>query len=133
MKTVFAALIVLTLTACASAPSSTSTSRSRDWWNYRDQVMQARDQGTLTPVAAEQRIETKYREIYGPTDGPNPEMEGVFAYSKRLYAMAQAGALPIGEADALASARMDEIFARDAAQVQFHEWLESRFPPNAGD
>lgn len=95
--------------------------------------MQERNQGTLTPVVAEEKIETKYRQIYGSIDGPDPEMEGLFAYSKRLYVMAEAGQLSISEADALTSARMDEILARDAAQVQFHPWLDSRFPPNAGD
>jgi hypothetical protein len=127
MKALFLVLTVLTLTACASAPSSTS--RSQDWSAYRNQVMQERDRGTLTPVAAEEKIAAKYREIYGP----DPTMEGVFAYGRRLYVMAEAGVLSIGEADALASARMDEILARDAAQVQYHAWLESRFPPNAGD
>jgi len=129
MKALFFALTVLTLTACASAPSSTSTSRSEDWSAYRNQVMQERDRGALAPVAAEDKIAAKYREIYGL----DPTMEGVFAYGRRLYAMAQAGTLSIDEADALANARMDEIFARDAAQVQFHAWLESRFPPNVGD
>lgn len=95
--------------------------------------MQERNQGILTPVAAEDKIETKYREIYESIDGPDPEMAGVFAYSKRLYVLAEAGQLSTGEADALTSARMREIEARDAAQVQFHWWLESRFPPNGGD
>jgi hypothetical protein len=129
MKPPFLALIVLTLTACASAPSSTSTSRSQGWTAYRNQVMQERDRGALTPVAAEEKIAAKYREIYGP----DPMMEGVFAYGKRLYTLADAGRLSLDEADALANARMDEILARDAAQVQYHEWLESRFPPNGGD
>jgi hypothetical protein len=129
MKALFVVLTVLTLSACASAPSLTSISRSQDWSAYRNQVMQERDRGTLTPVAAQETIAAKYREIYGP----DPTMEGVFAYGRRLYVMAEAGALSLGEADALASARMDEIFARDAAQVQYHAWLESRFPPNAGD
>jgi hypothetical protein len=95
-------------------------------------MMQERNQGILTPVAAEEKIETKYREIYESIDGPDPDMEGVFAYSKRLYVMAETGRLSLSEADALTSARMDEILARDAAQVQFHWWLESRFPPNGG-
>ena len=129
MKTIFFALAVLTLTACANAPSSTTTSRSEDWGAYRNQVMQERNRGALNPVAAEEKIAAKYREIYGP----DPMMEGVFAYGKRLYVMADAGTLSIDEADALANARMDEVLARDAAQVQYHEWLTSRFPPNAGD
>jgi len=133
MRAVLVVLIALILTACASTLSSTATSRSRDWWAYRDQVIQERDQGTLTPVVAEEKIAAKYREIYEPNQGPDPVMEGLFAYSKRLYVMAEAGMLSISEADALTSARMDEMLARDAAQVQFHSWLESRFPPNTGD
>jgi hypothetical protein len=129
MKALFFVLIVFALSACASAPSSTSTSRSQNWSAYRNQVMQERDRGTLTPVAAEEKIAAKYRELYGP----DPTMEGVFAYGRRLYVMAEAGVLSLDEADALASARMDEIFTRDAAQAQYHAWLDSRFPPNAGD
>jgi hypothetical protein len=128
MKALFSVLTVLVLTACASAPTS-STSRAQDWGAYRNQVLQQRDQGALTPVAAEEKIAAKYREIYGP----DPMMEGVFAYGKRLYVMADAGRLSIDEADALANARMDEVLARDAAQVQYHEWLTDRFPPNGGD
>jgi hypothetical protein len=129
MKALFLAATVMALTACANAPSSTSTSRSANWWDYRHQVMEERAQGTLTPLAAEEKLEAKYLEIYGP----DPTMEGVFAYGKRLYAMADAGKLSIEEADALSNARMDEILARDAADVRFHSWLESRFPPNGGD
>jgi hypothetical protein len=95
--------------------------------------MHERDQGIITPVAAEEKIETKYREIYGPIDGPDPEMEGVFAYSRRLYIMAEAGQLSTSEADGLTAARLRQIQARDASQVQYHEWLTSRFPPNGGD
>lgn len=129
MKTLLVALAVLTVAACASVPSSTSTSRSADWSAYRSLVMGERDRLTLTPVAAEEKIAAKYREIYGP----DPMMEGIFAYGKRLYVMADAGRLSIDEADALANARMDEVLARDAAQVQYHEWLTDRFPPNGGD
>jgi hypothetical protein len=129
MKALFFALTVLTLAACASVPSSSPTSRSQGWSAYRAQMMQQRDRGALTPVAAEEKIAAKYREIYGP----DPMMEGVFAYGKRLYVMADAGRLSIDEADALANARMDEVLARDAAQVQYHEWLTNRFPPNGGD
>jgi len=124
--TLFLAAIVLLLTGCANTP--TSASRSASWWEYRQQVMQERDEGKLSPVAAEEKVAAKYREIYGI----DPEMEGVFAYDKRLYEMAQAGALSLGEADALVLARIDQIQARNAADVQYHYWLESRFPPNGG-
>jgi hypothetical protein len=133
MKPLLFALSVLTLTACASAPSSISTSPSQNWSAYRNLVMHERDQGLITPVAAEEKIETKYREIYGPANGPDPEMEGVFAYSRRLYVMAEAGQLSTSEADGLTAARLRQIQARDEAQVQYHDWLTDRFPPNGGD
>ena len=127
MRILFLMAIVCTLAACASGPASKSSSAS--WWDYRQQVMQERNRGELTPVAAEEKVAAKYREIYGL----DPEMEGVFAYDKRLYEMAESGALSVGEADALALARIDQILARNAADVQYHAWLESRFPPNGGD
>ena len=122
-----ATAIVSTLAACASAPPSKSSSAS--WWDYRQQVMQERNRGDLTPVAAEEKVAAKYREIYGL----DPEMEGVFAYDKRLYEMAENGTISVGEADTFALARIDQILARNAADVQYHAWLESRFPPNGGD
>ena len=126
MRVLFLAVILSTLAACASAPSA---SRSASWWDYRQHVMLERDRGEIAPVAAQDKIAAKYREVYGL----DPEMQGVFAYDRRLYTMAEAGALPLGEADALAIARVDEILARSAADVEYHNWLESRFPPNAGD
>lgn len=129
MRGLLLVAVVSSLAACASAPSSVATSHSESWWDYRQQVMQERNRGEITPVVAEDKIAAKYREIYGL----DPEMQGVFAYDRRLYAMAEAGALPLGEADALALARVDEILARNAADVEYHNWLESRFPPNAGD
>ncbi len=127
MKAPLLAATVLALAGCANTPSSTS--RWASWSDYRHQVMQERDRGDLSAVAAEDKIAAKYRDIYGL----DPTMEGVFAYGKRLYVMAEAGSLPIDEADALASARLDEVLARDAAEVKYHNWLESRFPPNGGD
>jgi len=131
MKANMKALIVLGLGAlalagCATTPSATSGSTS--WSDYRVQVMQERDRGDLSPVAAEDKITAKYRDVYGP----DPMMEGVFAYGRRLYVMAEAGSLTLNEADALANARLDEILARNAAEVQYHAWLASRFPPNGG-
>ncbi|HXX11787.1 MAG TPA: hypothetical protein VEK05_09740 [Burkholderiales bacterium] len=127
MRALFLAATVLSLAACANAPSSTS--RSVSWWDYRQQVMQDRNHGDLTPVAAEEKVAAKYREIYGL----DPEMEGVFAYDKRLYEMAENGTISVGEADTFALARIDQILARNAADVEYHNWLESRFPPNGGD
>jgi hypothetical protein len=51
----------------------------------------------------------------------------VFAYGKRLYG----GETPVDcrlTKPTVANARMDEVLARDAAQVQYHEWLTDRFP-----
>jgi hypothetical protein len=122
-------VVVLGLTGCAITPESTSTASSGTWAAYRDQVAQERERGALTALQAEEKVEAKYREIYGP----DPVMEGAFAYGKRLYAMAEAGRLQMDEADALANARIDEILARRAARLQYHAWLEDRFPPEPSD
>jgi len=118
---------VLLLAACASAPKPVSSSEA--WATYRDEVTRERDRGLLTAVQAEEKIQAKYRELYGP----DPTMEGAFAYGRDLYAMAQAGKLPESEADAFANARIDEIFARRAARDEYHAWMEKRFPPEPSD
>lgn len=129
MKSLRIAMLVLGLTGCATAPESPSFSSFGTWAAYRDQVAQERDRGALSVLQAQEKVEAKYREIYGP----DPMMEGAFAYGKRLYAMAEAGRLQMDEADALANARIDEILARRAARLQYHAWLEDRFPPEPSD
>jgi len=129
MKSLCVAVAVLGLTGCAIAPESTTTTSSGTWAAYRDQVAQERDRGALSALQAEEEVEAKYREIYGP----DPMMEGAFAYGKRLYAGAEAGRIHMDEADVLANARIDEILARRAARQQYHAWLEDRFPPEPSD
>jgi hypothetical protein len=118
------ATFVLALAACASVPPSTSSSAATQWSAYRSRVLQERDQGALTAVQAEENMRSKHRELYGP----DPTMEGAFAYERDLYAAANGGKLPIAEAEALANARIDEILQRRAARRAYHDWLESRFP-----
>jgi hypothetical protein len=122
-------LAAISLAACANNPASTTTGRANGWTAYRAEVVQARDRGELTPLQAEDRIAMKYRELYGR----DPSMEGAFAYSKELYVQSQAGNIPMDEADALAKARIDEILARREARLEFHDWMNDRFPPEPSD
>jgi hypothetical protein len=118
------ATFALALAACASVPPSTSNSAAAQWSSYRSRVLQERDEGALTALQAEEKLRDKYRELYGP----DPTMEGAFAYERDLYAAADAGKLPMAEAHALADARIDEIVQRRVAHRAYYDWLESRFP-----
>ena len=129
MRNAYIGLVALSLTACASSGIAPSAQRQQSWTEYRAAVLQQRDTGALTSSQAEQQIETRYREMYGR----DPSMEGAFAYGATLYRYADVGTLPVAEADALVIAHEDEIFARRKAREDFHEWMESRFPPEPSD
>jgi hypothetical protein len=129
MRNAYIGLVALSLTACASSGISPSAQHLESWTDYRAAVMQQRDTNALTTLQAQEKIQTKYREMYGR----DPSMEGAFAYGTTLYRYADAGALPVAEADALVLAHEDEIFARRRAREEFHEWMESRFPPQPSD
>jgi hypothetical protein len=83
----------------------------------------------LTPLQGLEKIQAKYRKIYGP----DPAMEGAFAYGKQLDRMGDAGTLSADEADALATARLDEILTRQKANADYYTWLANRFPPETSD
>ncbi|PWT76206.1 MAG: hypothetical protein C5B46_01525 [Proteobacteria bacterium] len=128
MRFVFGVGLLFILTACASAPHQ-QASNPQSWHAYRMQVQAQRDSGALTPQQSQRKLEDRYRELYGD----DPLMDGAFAYGEHLYASAQAGDLPVSEAEALADARLDEIEARREAQAQFHNEMEQRFPPEPSD
>jgi hypothetical protein len=123
MRNICVAAIVLSLAACATTPPA------ENWFAYREQVERECDQGKLTPLQGLEKIQAKYRKIYGP----DPEMDGAFAYGKQLYRMADAGRLSADEADALATARLDEILTRQKANADYYTWLANRFPPDTSD
>jgi hypothetical protein len=129
MRNAYIGLVALSLSACASSGISPSPQHQQSWTEYRVAVLEQRDNGALTTLQAQEKIATRYREMYGP----DPSMEGAFAYGTTLYRFADAGALPVAEADALVLAHEDEIFARRKAREDFHEWMESRFPPEPSD
>jgi hypothetical protein len=129
MKTAYASLIVLALAACASTPPSNAPDSRANWAAYRTELAQERDSGTLTPLQAEDKLEARYRELYGQ----DPTMEGAFAYRRELYAQADLGNVSMPEAKALAKARLDEVIARRDAQSEFHEWMARRFPAEPSD
>ena len=110
-------MLGLCLAGCAANPPTTPGSRSSTWAHYRVQVASARDSGALTPLQAEDKLEMKYRELYGQ----DSTMAGAFAYRRELYAQTEAGNLPAAEAKALAKARLDEALVQqraDAAAAQ---------------
>ena len=122
-------IALLALTGCANTPPGSAQTKSEEWAAYRRETMQERDQGKLSPVEAEAHEEIRFRELFGP----DPVMEGAFAYSDELLRAAEAGQLPIIEAEALAQARQDEILARRDQELKFHDWMESRFPSEPSD
>ena len=112
------------LMACASTVPSHSTRELSDWSAYRAQVLEERDRGQLNPVEAQERIKTRYRDIYGI----DPNMEGAFAYGLKLYEAADVGDLSMNEADRLAQERIDDALAhRDSSATLYV------FPPEASD
>jgi hypothetical protein len=119
-----ALICMLALAACASAPPSPSTSPIAQWSSYRAQVLEERDHGTLTAAQAEQSMRSKFEELFGA----DPTMEGALAYERDLYVAADAGKLPLAQAEVLGSARIGEIVQRRAAQQALRDSLESRFP-----
>ena len=104
MRTLLVVLTLLTLTACAS----TQERSSQSWNNYRTQVLAERDAGKITPVEAQELLRAKYHTMYGN----DPKMDGYFAYSVNLLRSAEAGKLPMTEAEALVSAREQELMAQ---------------------
>jgi hypothetical protein len=124
MWKVYAAAIVVGLAGCASEAPSDSTRVSPEWSAYRAQVLSERDHGKLSALAAQGKIEERYREIYGV----DPTMEGAFAFGTKLYEEADVGDIPMDEADRLARARIDDALAHRESSVPLYV-----FPPEASD
>ena len=112
------------LAACAGIAPSQSTSDLSDWSAYRAQILKERDQGKLSALEAQERIEEKYRDTYGI----DPVMEGAFAYGIKLYEAADVGDLTMSEAESLAGARIDDALAHRDPSLPLYV-----FPPEASD
>jgi len=124
MWKLFCLAILAGLAACASTVPSKSTSEPSDWSGYRAQVLEERNRGQVSPVEAQERIKTRYEDIYGI----DPNMEGAFAYGLKLYEAADAGDLSMNEADKLAQERIDDALAhRDSSATLYV------FPPEGSD
>lgn len=129
MRNICIGLFALSLAACASTGTSSSTTQKEGWTEYETEVTQERDRGELTPLQAEDRIEAKYRELYGL----DPQIEGAFAYSRELYAQAAAGRLSLSEAEAFSRAHENETLATRAAERKCQDMTEYHFPPESSD
>jgi hypothetical protein len=110
MRTLLIVLALLTLAACAS----TQERSTQSWNNYRTQVLGERDAGKINPVEAQELLRAKYHAMYGS----NAKMDGYFVYSVNLLRSAEAGKLPMSEAEALVAAREQELLAQRAAESE---------------
>jgi hypothetical protein len=124
MWKVYVAAVAVALAGCASVAPSDATRVSPEWSAYRAQVLNERDHGKLGALAAQEKIEERYREIYGI----DPTMEGAFAFGTKLYEEADVGDIPMDEADRLARARIDDALAHRESSAPLYV-----FPPEASD
>jgi uncharacterized protein YcfL len=108
MRTLLIVLALLTLAACAS----TQERSTQSWNDYRKQVIAQRDAGKITPVEAQELLRAKYHAMYGD----DQKMDGYFAYSVNLLRSAEAGKLPMSEAEAIVSAREQELITQRESQ-----------------
>jgi hypothetical protein len=124
MWKLFCSVLVLGLAACASRGPTVAGAEHSDWDSYRANTLAQRNQGQLSPVEAQERIESRYEELYGV----DPVMEGAFAYGLKLYEAADAGDMSVAEADRLAQSEIDQALAhRDYTMPKY------LFPPEASD
>jgi hypothetical protein len=59
-------------------------------------------------------------------------MDRALAYDRRLYLKAQAGKLPLAEAESRANARIDVLMQRRTSRQAFDDWLDSPYPGEPG-
>ena len=124
MRNLLLLTALIILSACATRGASVPSPEATEWSAYRKEILDARDQGKLSTVEAQERIEQKYREIYGF----DPSMEGAFAYGMKLYEAADAGDLSKQEADTLAQERIEDALKHRESALPLYV-----FPPEASD
>jgi hypothetical protein len=122
-KLLFSALVI-GLSACASAGPAVSDTALADFQAYRVAVVAERDQGKLSPVEAQERIEARYQQLYGL----DPVMDGAFEYGLKLYEAADIGDLSMAEAHRLAQSRIDQALTHREYDMPMYV-----FPPEASD
>jgi len=113
--------LALMLTACAHTHQATPDQRFEA---YRAEVKAEREAGTIDAVVEQEKLRDRYWQIYGK----DADSAGHFAYAISLMRSAQAGDLSMKEAQALVTARENEIFALKMVSRQVASSYE--FPPN---
>ena len=116
--------LLIGLSACANAGPIASETTLADFEAYRAGVLAQRDQGKLSPVEAQVRIEVRYQQLYGL----DPVMDGAFEYGLKLYEAADAGDLSMSDADRLAQSRIDQALTHREYDMPLYV-----FPPEASD
>jgi hypothetical protein len=121
VKKVILMCIALMLTACASMQQATPDQRFEA---YRAEVKAEREAGKITAVNEQEKLRDSYWQIYGK----DADSVGHFAYTISLMKSAEAGSFPMTEAQALVTARENEMFALKMVTRQVASSYE--FPPN---
>ena len=121
MKKLFMMCLALMLTACASLKQATPDHRFEA---YRAEVKAERESDKITAVDEQEKLRDRYWQIYGK----DADSAGHFAYSISLMRSAQAGDIPMKEAQALVAARESEMFALKMVTRQVTSSYE--YPPN---
>jgi hypothetical protein len=106
-----ALMIFVVLSGCASMHR---TSTSASWEKFQSETIAQRDAGKLSPLQAQLDLWSKYRELFGE----DSTMNGFYAYSVKLMSAAEAGKIPMDEAQALIDAREHEISAHKIADAE---------------
>ena len=96
--------VALALSGCAHMNPATPDQRFEA---YRSEVRAEREAGTITAVNEQEKLRDRYWQIYGK-DG---DSAGHFAFAISLMKSAEAGDFPMKEAQALVTAKENEIFA----------------------
>ena len=65
-------------------------------------------------MEAQELLRAKYHALYGN----DPKMDGYFAYSVNLLRSAEAGKLPMSEAEAIVGAREQELMAQRESETK---------------
>lgn len=106
-----ALMIFAVISGCASMHHS---STSASWEKFHSEIIAQRDAGKLSPLQAQLDLWSKYREMFGE----DSTMNGFYAYSVKLMAAAEAGKIPLDEAQVLIDTREHEISSRRIAEAE---------------
>jgi len=104
MKHILIVSLLVALSACASVNHVTPDQK---FATYRAELKVQRGNGEISAVREQELTRDRYWQLFGR----DSESAGQFAYSTSLMRSAEAGRLPMPEAQALVDARLEELLA----------------------